>query len=128
MKNLESRAFIISATLSLGYVVLAAYLIETLDYSIIEKMGMKIFSFIAALFLFLVINRLLKTMFKYPDPVVDCEVYKEKGCSFVDGIDCRYPHCHILKKYRENKENPNITPTNHETEDRKIRDRASKTK
>lgn len=36
------------------------------------------------------------------DPVHKCEVYKEEGCSFVDGYLCEYHDCSILKRYKDN--------------------------
>ena len=35
------------------------------------------------------------------DPVYNCDVYKDKGCSHVDGIKCVMETCSILKEYRE---------------------------
>jgi len=35
------------------------------------------------------------------DPVRGCDVYKNIGCSHVDGFLCDYPDCSILKKYTE---------------------------
>ena len=32
------------------------------------------------------------------DPVYNCPVYRNSGCSHVDGILCDYPKCSILKK------------------------------
>jgi hypothetical protein len=36
------------------------------------------------------------------DPVKHCSVYKEIGCSHVDGYLCDYPDCSILKDYKMN--------------------------
>ena len=33
------------------------------------------------------------------DPVKGCPVYKNEGCSHVDGYLCDYPDCHIMKAY-----------------------------
>lgn len=33
------------------------------------------------------------------DPVRGCEVYKNNGCSHVDGYLCDYPDCSIRKNY-----------------------------
>lgn len=39
------------------------------------------------------------------DPVYGCKLYKEDGCSHVDGILCDYPNCSILNEYlNKNKE------------------------
>lgn len=35
------------------------------------------------------------------DPVKHCEVYKERGCSFVDGPSCFMHTCSIRKQYFE---------------------------
>ena len=47
-----------------------------------------------------VINRelLLKC---FNDPLSNCEVYKEIGCSHVDGFLCDVKTCSLLKKYKE---------------------------
>jgi len=37
------------------------------------------------------------------DPVKGCDVYKELGCSHVDGCLCDYPECSMLVKYIETK-------------------------
>ena len=36
------------------------------------------------------------------DPVKGCPVYKNEGCSHVDGYLCDYPDCDIMKKYMKN--------------------------
>ena len=33
------------------------------------------------------------------DPVSGCPVYKNEGCSHVDGYLCDYPDCDIMKTY-----------------------------
>lgn len=43
----------------------------------------------------------------YPDPVKGCDLYKEKGCSHVDGYLCDYPDCSMLKEYKSKKEKTN---------------------
>lgn len=35
------------------------------------------------------------------DPVRSCKLYKEQGCSHVDGYLCDFPTCSMLKKYEE---------------------------
>lgn len=37
------------------------------------------------------------------DPVKGCELYKNIGCTHVDGILCDFPTCKMLKDYKENK-------------------------
>jgi hypothetical protein len=39
------------------------------------------------------------------DPVKYCRLYKETGCSHVDGFLCDYPKCDMLKEYNGNKIN-----------------------
>lgn len=39
------------------------------------------------------------------DPVYNCELYLDKGCSHVDGFLCDHPHCSMNKKYMESKTN-----------------------
>ena len=34
------------------------------------------------------------------DPVYHCDVYKEKGCSHVDGLGCHLQDCNILDDYK----------------------------
>lgn len=48
-----------------------------------------------------------RNLFKYEinfnlfrDPLIGCELYKEKGCSHVDGFLCDYPNCCMLDDYR----------------------------
>jgi len=36
------------------------------------------------------------------DPVKHCPVYKEIGCSHVDGYLCDFPDCSIMKDYQMN--------------------------
>ena len=38
------------------------------------------------------------------DPVKHCPVYKEIGCSHVDGYLCDFPDCCIMKDYQMNKQ------------------------
>lgn len=38
----------------------------------------------------------------FADPVKGCELYKNEGCSHVDGLLCDYPKCEMLKEYRKN--------------------------
>lgn len=41
--------------------------------------------------------------FEIIDPVKHCEVYKARGCDFVDGLLCNPKDCPIRKDYNENK-------------------------
>ena len=43
-----------------------------------------------------------KTYFK-KDPVINCELYKDKGCNLVDGVRCTYPDCPINDRYLDTK-------------------------
>ena len=36
----------------------------------------------------------------YVDPVFHCAVYKQEGCSHVDGFLCNYEDCDIRLKYQ----------------------------
>lgn len=33
------------------------------------------------------------------DPVKQCPVYKDEGCTHVDGYLCDYPKCSIVEQY-----------------------------
>lgn len=35
------------------------------------------------------------------DPIKGCVVYKDIGCSHVDGYLCDYPKCSMLIKYKD---------------------------
>lgn len=35
------------------------------------------------------------------DPVHGCELYRNEGCSHVDGYLCDFPKCSILNDYRK---------------------------
>lgn len=37
------------------------------------------------------------------DPIKHCKLYKEIGCSHVDGMLCDFPKCSMLKEYEESK-------------------------
>lgn len=37
------------------------------------------------------------------DPVKHCKLYKEIGCSHVDGMLCDFPKCSMSKEYEESK-------------------------
>lgn len=39
------------------------------------------------------------------DPVYNCDVHKDIGCSHVDGMFCDMKNCIILKDYLKDKEN-----------------------
>lgn len=47
------------------------------------------------------LRKLLKFLkeLKENDPVYSCKVYKDLGCSHVDGFLCDFPNCSINKKY-----------------------------
>jgi hypothetical protein len=42
------------------------------------------------------------------DPVKGCDVYKNIGCSHVDGFLCDYPNCSILKNYKMTEDRKHI--------------------
>lgn len=41
----------------------------------------------------------MKNIFKSSDPCKSCEVYKQIGCSHVDGYLCDFPSCSILEDF-----------------------------
>lgn len=43
---------------------------------------------------------------KKDDPVKNCEVYKEEGCTHVDGYLCNMDNCDILEKFRKTRSDP----------------------
>ena len=45
-----------------------------------------------------VIREIIKII-KENDPVYGCKVYKDLGCSHVDGLLCDFPNCSINNKY-----------------------------
>ena len=42
---------------------------------------------------------------KKTDPVYGCELYKDKGCSHVDGVLCDFPKCKMNEQYIRSKKN-----------------------
>lgn len=36
------------------------------------------------------------------DPTIHCDVYKTKGCNYIDGIDCNPSTCGILSEFKSN--------------------------
>ena len=46
--------------------------------------------------------RLMPARFRKDDPVYNCALYKDKGCSHVDGFLCNMPTCTMLKEYEDN--------------------------
>ena len=39
------------------------------------------------------------------DPVKKCELFRDKGCSHVDGYLCDFPNCSMNSNYLKSKEN-----------------------
>lgn len=39
------------------------------------------------------------------DPVHNCKLYKEQGCSHVDGMLCDFPNCSMNNEYVKEKNN-----------------------
>ena len=37
------------------------------------------------------------------DPLISCQLYREKGCSFVDGMLCDFPSCSMNNEYVRSK-------------------------
>ena len=63
---------------------------------------MTIYNYIVLGFLLLLCIGVLiaaKVSKSYPDPVRDCELYKDKGCSHVDEYLCDYPDCDMLTEH-----------------------------
>ena len=52
----------------------------------------------------IIIKRIKRFFFrlKNSDPLYHCLVWKNEGCSHVDGLLCDYPKCEMLKEYRKN--------------------------
>ena len=48
-----------------------------------------------------IIKKIKRLFYKFrnDDPVQKCPVYKDEGCSHVDGMLCNHPNCEIIKKY-----------------------------
>lgn len=42
------------------------------------------------------------------DPVWNCKLYKEIGCSHVDGMLCDFPECSMNKEYTESEVKQNV--------------------
>jgi hypothetical protein len=40
------------------------------------------------------------------DPIKHCDLYKDKGCSHVDGMLCDFPKCSMNYDYIKDKQNP----------------------
>jgi len=39
------------------------------------------------------------------DPVHNCKLYREQGCSHVDGMLCDFPNCSMNNEYVKEKDN-----------------------
>lgn len=49
-------------------------------------------------------HKILASMFNNQnDPVKHCELYKEQGCSHVDGFLCDFPSCSMRADYNNSK-------------------------
>ena len=40
------------------------------------------------------------------DPVRDCPLYVDRGCSHVDGFLCDFPHCMMMRQYQLDPDRP----------------------
>ena len=51
------------------------------------------------------VNRIIQELTErlQKDPVRHCDVYKEQGCSHVDGFLCDMETCDILQKWKDEK-------------------------
>lgn len=45
---------------------------------------------------------------KFPDPVYECSLYKDCGCSHIDGLLCDFPDCKMNKDYEKEKNEVDI--------------------
>jgi len=36
------------------------------------------------------------------DPIKDCQLYNDKGCSYIDGFLCNFPSCSMNEEYIKN--------------------------
>lgn len=52
-----------------------------------------------------IINRLKRWYWRWrnSDPIRKCPVYKNEGCSHVDGLLCNFPNCSTYHEYMGNK-------------------------
>lgn len=50
-----------------------------------------------------IINKLKRWYWRWrnSDPIKNCPVYKNKGCSHVDGLLCNFPNCSTYHEYIE---------------------------
>ena len=55
----------------------------------------KLFKFIRSLL------KEIKSMLYDNDPVYNCDYYKNKGCSHVDGLVCNFPNCELNEFYKK---------------------------
>ena len=49
----------------------------------------------------IIISEILRVFDGYPDPVYECDLYKAKGCSHVDGFLCDFPECSMNNDYKK---------------------------
>ena len=49
----------------------------------------------------IVIWRFLDMFSRKNDPLYSCELYKNEGCSHIDGMLCDFPECSMNKEYME---------------------------
>ena len=59
---------------------------------------------------------------RFPDPVNDCSLYKEEGCSHVDGFLCNFPECSMNKEYEKKKKELEVFVFNHHMFDKYCED------
>ena len=59
--------------------------------------------FVLAVIIFIIVPYIRRL--NYNDPVIHCDLYKEKGCSHVDGYLCDYPNCTMNYEFRAAKSN-----------------------
>jgi hypothetical protein len=37
----------------------------------------------------------------FNNDAINCKLYKQKGCEYIDGPYCNYPCCELLKHYKK---------------------------
>ena len=47
------------------------------------------------------VTKIVDLLLHYPDPVKSCNLYKDKGCSHVDGLVCDFPKCSMNNQYNK---------------------------
>jgi len=56
----------------------------------------------------------MKKKYQHLDPVTECDLYKNEGCSHVDGFLCDVESCSMRKEYLQDKEGQNKCQPNNQ--------------